>query len=217
MSEIHVHPDVLKRSCFGRRTPRYKNFYVVLSALLAELPFGTVVHSAAAHGVETCALHDLSKARTVRAIEADPKKFGSIARFARRRPNMRARRGVLGDSTRNVTARESGLDAATRMYTLDALVSKKWQETISLLVLGGNDTRAHHRVLEGAAETLAREAPAVAVHGTCAQAPRDVLAHTHETHEVYEAGNHVSCIFVPRSTKLLKVVAEAIEALKTRA
>ena len=161
--DLHVPARVLKKACL-HGTPRFLNFYRLLKILYTVLPYGFSLVANAGRGAEVCALAELGDPRYVRAVESHPRLIKMISQYTRRRTNIRIRRGVLGEVSRNLTSAELWHGNPTKMYTLDQLAGPtgKWYEDgvqpLVFALLNGSELD----ILRGGAAVIARDKPVLA-------------------------------------------------------
>ena len=207
--DLHVPARILKKSCFGRGVPRFNNFYKLLKLLFVSMPYGFVLNANAGRGVETCVLAELSDPRRVRAVESHPKLIRSITQYTRRRTNIRIRRGVLGEVSRNMSKDELWHGNPAKMYTLDQLAGPtgKWYEegstplVFALLTANGSELE----ILKGGSVVLTRDKPVLAIRS---RKSRDAVATylyhlNYRGYVVREANeSHETRIYIPPNMAL---------------
>ncbi len=231
-NEIHVSPDVLKRSCFGRRKPRYKNFYNIVNLLLVSVvnPADYVLNINAGRGggVEACVIADLAGGRTVRAVEDDPKLVRAIASYTRRRANLRLRRGTIGDVTEEVASHKTTHGKPSRSYTLDHLAGHggKWREnneSLGFVLVSSSPTESAlalaGALVRGGEGVIARDRPIIAARLSPADSIDlgrllgDVAHTSYSAYEIKEANkSHATQLFVPSSMKLPDAVKNILNS-----
>ena len=213
-NELHVSPEVLKKSCFGHSRPRYRKFYDFVRLLFASSLFGPRdyllnINAGRGGGVEACVLADLASGRLVRAVEDDPKMVRAVASYTRRRTNLRLRRGSLGDADRDVPEHETAHGNKSRSYTLNKLAGAdgKWDEPgtkIALVLVSVPSPLAHasrsrsrsratsfpglaqtFAFVRGGADVIRAHKPIFAMHSTASDASELALYLTERVHVEY--------------------------------
>ena len=211
-NELHVSPEVLKKSCFGHSRPRYRKFYDFVRLLFASSLFGPRdyllnTNAGRGGGVEACVLADLASGRLVRAVEDDPKMVRAVASYTRRRTNLRLRRGSLGDADRDVPEHETAHGNKSRSYTLNKLAGAdgKWSEPgtkIALVLVSVPSPLAHasrsrsratslpglaqtFAFVRGGADVIRAHKPIFAMHSTASDASELALYLTERVHVEY--------------------------------